>query len=155
GSGPLQNYWTIDTAATDGTPYITGVVYNDVNSNGRYDIGEGLGGVTVTVMTAGGDGLAAGQPVTSTTTWTSGGYSIAVSPGNYPAEVGGGALPGTITKRVTVGATNVRLNFPPAVTGATSATIQLNQWVALVYQDVLGRPASQAEIALWSNALLN
>jgi uncharacterized protein YkwD len=155
GSGPLKNYWTIDTAATDGTPNITGVVYNDSNGNGRYDIGEGLGGLTVTVTTAGGDGLAPGQLITTTTTWASGGYSIALGPGNYTVTVSGSGLAGPISKSVTVGATNVRLNYTPAAAGGTSPTSQVNQWIALVYQDLLGRPASRSEIALWSTGLQN
>src|SRR5262249_60471107 len=55
GSGPLHNYYTIDTASApgDNRVYLTGVVYNDRNGNGRYDIGEGLGGVTITVSGGG------------------------------------------------------------------------------------------------------
>src|SRR6266404_7855890 len=41
---------TQDFGATGGLlPFVTGVVYRDLNQNGFYDPGEGLGGVTVTV----------------------------------------------------------------------------------------------------------
>jgi uncharacterized protein YkwD len=155
GSGPLKNYYTIDTAATDGTPFIAGVVYNDLNGNGRYDIGEGLSGLTITVTTAGGDGQAPGQTVTTVTTWDSGGYSIPVAAGNYTVTVSGGSLTASLTKNVTVGPTNVRLNFTPQTVAANSVPAQVNAWIALIYQDVLGRTATQREIALWSGALQN
>ncbi|MBV9121730.1 MAG: hypothetical protein JO112_00030, partial [Planctomycetes bacterium] len=101
GSGPLTNYYTIDSAApTDSRPFITGVVFNDANGNGKYDLGEGLGNVTVTVAGVG-----------STTTWDSGGYSFQVSPGTYSVTASGGGLAAPITESVTVGATNSRLNF--------------------------------------------
>lgn len=48
--------------------FITGVAYYDVNGNGQYDPGEGIGGLTVTV-----DGV--GQPFA---TWGSGGYTVPV-----------------------------------------------------------------------------
>src|SRR5260370_1024722 len=50
GSGAHRNYYTIDTAAgADPRPILTGVVYNDANHSGRYDLAERLGGVTITV----------------------------------------------------------------------------------------------------------
>src|SRR5262249_30418059 len=41
GGGPLTNYYTIDTGVTGaGSTFLTGVVYNDLNHNGKYDVGE-------------------------------------------------------------------------------------------------------------------
>jgi uncharacterized protein YkwD len=103
GTGPYGYYYTIDTAATaDTRPFITGVVYNDVNHNGKYDVGEGLGNVTITVAGAG-----------AVTTFASGGYSLQVAPGTYTVTASGGGLAGPITQVVTVGSSNVRLNFNP------------------------------------------
>src|SRR5438034_3061765 len=49
-TGTYTNYYTVDTAATgDSRSFLTGTVFNDANLNGKYDIGEGLGGVTITV----------------------------------------------------------------------------------------------------------
>lgn len=101
GSGEYQNYYTIDTAATvpDGT-FLTGVVYTDANHDGQYDMGEGLGGVTISV---------AGGP--SVTTWSTGGYSLEVNPGTYTVTASGGGLAAPITQTVTVGLSNVEVDF--------------------------------------------
>jgi len=104
GSGPFSNYFTIDTASSaDNRPFLTGIVYNDVNANGRYDAGEGLGGATVNVIGIG-----------TVTTFATGGYSIRVNPGTYTVQVSGGGLPATVTTSATIGADNVRFNFTPA-----------------------------------------
>jgi uncharacterized protein YkwD len=100
GAGTYVNYYTVDTGlGYDTRPFITGVVYADGNGNGRYDAGEGLGGVTVNVPGVG-----------ATTTWASGGYSIQVYPGTYAVTASGGGLNAPVTQTVTVGAGNCRLN---------------------------------------------
>jgi uncharacterized protein YkwD len=104
GSGPYGTYYTIDSAATANTrPFITGVVFNDANHNGKYDVGEGLGGVTITVAGVG-----------SVASFDSGGYSLQVAPGTYTVTASGGALGAPVTRVVTVGSSNVRLNFNPS-----------------------------------------
>jgi hypothetical protein len=89
-------------APADRSPIITGCVFLDANGNGKYDIGEGLAGVTITVN---------GQQ--SVQDFDSGGYTIAVKqPGLEQVTASGGGLPGPLTE--TVQATrghNVRLNF--------------------------------------------
>src|SRR5207249_1052052 len=106
GTGPYQNYYTIDTASsTDTRPILTGVAFTDSNHNGKYGIGEGLGGITVTVAGVG-----------SVTTWASGGYSLALNPGTYTVTASGPSL-GTVSHTVTVGTPNVRLNFTPSMNG--------------------------------------
>src|SRR6185369_3513728 len=49
GNATYTNYFAIQTAvrASGGNQFLTGVVYNDVNGNRRYDLGEGLAGVSV------------------------------------------------------------------------------------------------------------
>src|SRR5436190_7755619 len=67
--GPLvitQNFGEVQNA--DRNPFITGVAYYDFNSNGQYDLGEGLGGVSVTI-----DGIAMGA-----LTADAGGYAVPV-----------------------------------------------------------------------------
>ncbi len=67
-------------------PFITGVVYQDRNGNGRYDAGEGIGGVTVNVA----NGLY--YAVTA----ASGGYSVpVVAPGAQTVTFSGGGVPTT------------------------------------------------------------
>ncbi len=104
GSGSYADYYTIDSGETGDTrAFLTGVVYADRNGNGKYDPGEGLGGVTVTAVGGG-----------STTTFGSGGYSIPLAPGTYSVIVGGGSFPGSTTETVSIGAVNVRLNINAA-----------------------------------------
>lgn len=65
-----QNFGT----QTASLAYVTGVAYYDLNSNGFYDVGEGIGGVTVNVagssfhtQTSASGGFAVPVPTTSTT----------------------------------------------------------------------------------------
>ena len=135
GTGPLVDYYTIDTAAAPNpTAYLTGVVILDANGNGKYDISEGLAGVTITVAGVG-----------STTTFSSGGYSFPVSPGIYTVTASGGPLTSPITRQVAVGTSNVRLNFLAGYDG----------YVQKLYQTVLGRNGSPFEINAWINYLEN
>lgn len=103
GGGPFHDYYTIDSGYTaDRRPFLTGVVYNDLNGNGRYDAGEGLGGVTITVSGVG-----------STTSFDSGGYNLQLNPGTYTVTASGGGLSAPVTQTVTVGAASYRLNILP------------------------------------------
>src|SRR5262249_4688926 len=52
--------------------------------------------------------------VGSVTTWGSGGYSFRLSPGTYTVTASGGGLASPVTRTVTVGSQNYRLNFLPA-----------------------------------------
>ncbi len=85
--------------------FITGVVYYDFNTNGFYDVGEGIGGVTVTVP---GINFYA---VTS----ESGGYSIPVPNGNYTVNFTANGLSNQVA--AVVGAANsVKKDCRPAYT---------------------------------------
>ncbi|MGI9432528.1 MAG: PKD domain-containing protein [Myxococcota bacterium] len=75
--------------------FVTGVVYDDLDGNGRYDRGEGLPGVTVDV-----DGVTA-------VTYTEGGYSIPVDPGSYMVTCSGGAFVGEVIGLIDVSTQNV------------------------------------------------
>ena len=101
----------------EATPFITGVAYYDLNGNGFYDPGEGIGGIQVTIP-----GVAF-YAITS----NSGGYSIPVpADGNYAVNF---SVPGAgVTQQtVTVAqAQNAKLDFvplypPPGITGGTDA----------------------------------
>jgi hypothetical protein len=91
-------------------PLVTGVVYRDLNSNGFYDPGEGLGGVTVTVSNA----------TSYAVTASSGGYSVPVpGSGNYTVTFSGGSVP-TNQKNVSVSnGENVKADY--VVTGSGGA----------------------------------
>jgi uncharacterized protein YkwD len=114
GTGQDNDYYTIDTAR-DFNPYdsipdnysLTGVVYNDGDSNNFYTPGEGYGGVTI-------EAVASGSGNTfSTTTFGSGGYSLELPAGTYTVTASGGAFPGPISADVTIGARNRKLDFLP------------------------------------------
>jgi Cysteine-rich secretory protein family len=65
-------------------PFVTGVVYRDLNSNGSYEPGEGVGGVTVTVSNTNSYAVTA----------SSGGYSVPVAgSGSYAVTFSGGSVP--------------------------------------------------------------
>ena len=98
------------------TVFITGVAYQDANSNGLYDPGEGIAGVTVTPN----------QGNWYAVTSTSGGYAIPVpaNSGTYTLTASGGPFNGA-TATVTVGGDNVKADWvlpaaaivlPPQVT---------------------------------------
>ncbi len=83
-----------------GEVFLTGVVFQDRNGNLRYDRGEGLGGVDVSVDGGG-----------STVSMAQGGWSLAVAPGTRVVRCSGGAFPGSAVSLVTVGADNVEVDF--------------------------------------------
>ncbi|MEY2428983.1 MAG: hypothetical protein QOJ40_1868 [Verrucomicrobiota bacterium] len=111
---------TQDFATKSGAvPLITGVVYYDFNANNFYDLGEGIGGVTVVVSG------------TSNTTVTadSGGYTVPVyTNGNYTLAFSAPGL--ATTQRVAVISTlkNVKIDIaplysPPVISGPNPAAL--------------------------------
>ncbi|MCB9894329.1 MAG: hypothetical protein H6839_07765 [Planctomycetes bacterium] len=96
-------YWAIHTGRHDTNPvWLTGVVYSDANSNGRYDQGEGISGVTVS---------ASGPSSVNTVTTTGGGWSLACSAGSWNLTCSGGSFSGTATASVTLTTANVEVDF--------------------------------------------
>jgi hypothetical protein len=102
-------------------PFVTGVVYRDLNNNGFYDPGEGLGGVTVTIANVNSYAVTA----------NSGGYSVPVpGSGNYDVTYSGGSAP-TMQKSVSVvNSQNAKADYivtgsapTPTPTSATLANI--------------------------------
>ncbi|NCA81531.1 MAG: hypothetical protein EOM72_02120 [Opitutae bacterium] len=104
GMGPLLV--THDFGATlYPLPFITGVVYFDLNGNQFYDLGEGLGGVTVTV---------AGQTASAVTS-RSGGYSVPVeSNGTYSVAFSAAEMDTKTLQAVVSDGQNAKLDFRPA-----------------------------------------
>jgi PKD repeat protein len=78
--------------------FVTGVAYEDTNGNGRYDRGEGLGGVTVDV---------GGTPVV---TYAEGGFSVPVAPGSYLVTCSGGPFAGEAVALIDVATENVEVD---------------------------------------------
>ena len=103
-SAAWDNYWVlhvgfqqddVDTLAN----FVTGVVFNDLNGNDRYDSGEGLSGVQVSV---GADG-----DVTN----AAGGYAIEVEDGSHTVSCSGGSFAGTSAVNVAIAGKNVEVDF--------------------------------------------
>ncbi len=96
----FRNYYAIHTAVSPGNDqFLTGVAYNDANGNGRYDLGEGLGGVAVS------DGI------DTVSTNAAGGWSILVGPGTHTVTASGGGFGGVAAATVTVISKNVEIDF--------------------------------------------
>lgn len=88
---------------------LLGVAYNDNNSNGYYDAGEGQGNVVIDAVK-----LQDGQPtgeVHSIQTWDqSGAYQMPLAPGSYKVTASFGGK--VIRKQdVTIGADNVKVDY--------------------------------------------
>ncbi|MEL7347904.1 MAG: CAP domain-containing protein [Pseudomonadota bacterium] len=99
--GPAAN--TQHFATQPGDPILTGVLMDDLDGDAFYDIGEGLGGVTVEAV---------GQAGTfRTTSYDSGGYSLALPAGTYTVAAFGDALPGRFSTTVTIDTENVKLDI--------------------------------------------
>jgi len=106
--------------ATSGSAvYLTGVAYADtVFKDSFYTPGEGLAGVTVTARRT-----SDGQ-VFTTSSWSSGGYSLALPAGTYNLTGSGGGLAKAVSYGgVTVGSQNVKRDFVPGA-GDTVGTPQ-------------------------------
>lgn len=116
---------TQDFAVTPGNAYITGVVFADTRkANHLFEPLEGFGNVDVTATSAGGESY-------STTTWSSGGYSLRVPPGTYRVVFSGGNLVTPVERDdVVVGTENVLQDVDatgmPAPKLSKTGTLQVN-----------------------------
>ena len=113
------HYWAIHaTQSNDPGPYLTGVVFNDSNANRRFNVTEGLGGITVT---------ATGPMGTfSTSSLTAGGWALKVPAGQYIVSASGGSFTGTSSAAITVGTDNMEVDF---VSGRSSAWVDFAEYV--------------------------
>ena len=103
---------TQDFAYSAGSgPFLTGIAYSDARIHDHfYEPGEGLGGIIVTATRAA-DGAAF-----STTTWSSGGYTLALPAGTYTVTASGAGLGGAVTDtNIVIGVRNVEVDFTPQV----------------------------------------
>jgi uncharacterized protein YkwD len=100
-------------------PYITGVVYTDLDNDNFYDVGEAVrsGTITITNTNTGAqfsDGIG-----------NSGGYGISVPAGVYSvrAEYTVGGVPGVSSTIVAVATTNVKVDFDSTSPSALNLTV--------------------------------
>jgi serralysin len=114
-TGPYQTwdgaFVTQNFAKSGGTVFLTGVGMDDKDGDRFYDIGEGLGGLTVTAVSSTGARY-------GTTTEDAGGYSLALAAGTYSVTFSGGGY-ASVTKQVTIASSNVKLDLIDPATGAS------------------------------------
>jgi len=131
----FRNYWAFHTGVVDTDDvFLTGVVFDDTNANSLYDIGEGLGGVTV---------LVSNTPVMTN---SAGGWSLPVAAGVHSVSCSGGGFSGAAQVDVAVGNENHEVDCISRMVGAyvdfmlvpepSAWSAQLAIWVSLA---VLGR----------------
>lgn len=120
--GGFQGYNAVlsteDFADQSGDSFLTGVAYNDsVSRYNFYEPGEGLGGVNVKAVRSDGATF-------STTTWSSGGYTLQLPAGTYTVTGSGGGLGGTVSYgNVYIGSQNVNRDFTPAQATTTPPSV--------------------------------
>ncbi len=102
GVGPFVITQDFGDRRSFGNSWLLGVAFKDLDSDGFYDRGEGLGGVNVAISGSAG--------TFSTTTMTAGGYQLQVPSGTYAVIFSGGALSSPITKTATIGSANIKVD---------------------------------------------
>ena len=116
------NYWAIHATRTDPSDeFLTGVAFKDANGNGRFDLNEGLAGVTITAGTH------------TTTTNAAGGWSIKAPNGRSQVKASGGAFQGQGSVPVKMNGSNVEVDF---VSGVSSGYLNFES------VDPTSKPAS-------------
>jgi uncharacterized protein YkwD len=116
GVGTVRGNWsgvdslmtTQDFAAAGASYFLTGVAYDDsaVTQNSFYTPGEGLGSVTIRAVRT------SDNATYTTTTWASGGYTLALPTGIYNVTASGGSLSSPmLAQNVTVSGQNVKVDF--------------------------------------------
>ncbi len=98
-----DHYWAAHITFSDpDNTFLTGVVYEDINSDTAFSLNEGLAGITVSIN----------GTILQTQTNAAGGWSIQVpGPGTYTVTVSGGDFFGTATSTVDVGSLNREIDF--------------------------------------------
>ena len=84
--------------------YLTGVAFDDADSDDFYSVGEGVSNVTITATNSSG--------TFTTDTSSSGGYVLRLAPGTYSVVASGNGID-TPATTITIGSENVKLDFEP------------------------------------------
>lgn len=117
-SGSVGPYVITQDFGIGSTRYVTGVVYDDKNKNGFYDIGEGIPNVK----------LVPNRGTYYTVTSSSGGYALPYSGGSSLTVVASeGGLAAPITKNITVDGNNVKLDFTTSASAQGPGTVVLSK----------------------------
>ena len=91
--------------------FLTGVAYADtITADSFYTPGEGLGGITITATNNANPSL-----IYTTTTFSTGGYTLSLPGGTYTTTASGGSVRTPLTfNAVSIGSTNVKRDFVPS-----------------------------------------
>jgi Ca2+-binding RTX toxin-like protein len=113
----VQNFGALTTSAQ----FITGVSYNDTDSNDFYSIGEGMSSRLVQV-------LQSGSVLASSTTAAAGGYGVKLTASGLVEVVfSGGGLTSSQGVNVTLGASNIKVDMVDNNTIETNFSATLTQ----------------------------
>lgn len=113
--GSLEGAFVTQNFARTGTaPFLTGVAFDDLDGDRSYDIGEGLGTVTVSARNN------VTGTVTTTTTAAAGGYDLELAAGTYTVTFSGAGLAST-SQQATISSRNVKLDLVDPATAGTPA----------------------------------
>lgn len=102
---------------SDYTSQITGVIFNDADGDRFYDIGEGVGGTTISAASG------------STTNWSSGGYNLDLASGTHTLTFSGPL--GTDKIKVDLGSENIKIDLFDAGSFRSSVSATLVSGSAL------------------------
>ena len=102
---------TEDFARSGSSVFLTGVAFDDKDGDHFYDVGEQLGGLTLTAVSSTG-------ATYTTTTYGSGGYDLALPPATYTVTFSGAGIE-TTTMQATIGSKNVKLDLIDPPTGSS------------------------------------
>ncbi len=144
GTGP--QVVTIDFGnRNDAGPLVTGVAYYDLNGNGFYDLGEGLGAIRVEVSGAG----------HHADTVASGGYAVPAANGERTVTFSGPGLIATAQTVTVADNLNVKADLPliyatPVLTGPASPSVgRANFYVLPAVRGATGYRWSASPTAPW------
>ena len=134
GTGAFQGYNSVltsqDFASESGNSFLTGVAYIDPGSTHFYQPGQGLGDITITATRI------SDQASFSTTSWSSGGYTLALPAGAYTVTATGDGLGTQVANNVSIASQNVKLDFTVASRQPNRGTTTPPGWLAgAVFRD--------------------
>jgi hypothetical protein len=146
-TGTFQGYnavlTTQDFAYESGISFLSGVAFVDSAHTKFYAPGEGLGGVTITATRT------SDQAVFTTTTWSAGGYTLALPPGTYNVTATGGGIGTVAVNNTVIGSQNVEVDFTP---GAAPPPTLAGFVTGILFRDRNGngiRDAGEGGISQW------